>query len=89
MSTDTYTRHIRDAARDLLREEHLDHADQCFAQQRLEAGIGHLNDVMTQALKVINKTKRLASTVNKKHWSPLLESEDGESSYGRIILALC
>ena len=76
MPTDSHTRHIRDAVRDLLREEHLDHADQCFAQQRWEAGIGHLNDVMTQAQGVINKVKRLASTVNKKHWSPLLESED-------------
>ena len=76
MSADTHTRHIRDAVRDLLREEHLDHADQCFAQQRWEAGIGHLNDVMIQAQKVINKSKALASKVNKRHWSPLLELED-------------
>ena len=76
MPTDSHTRHIRDAVRDLLREEHLDHADQCFAQQRWEAGKGYLNDVMTQAQGVINKVKRLASTVNKKHWSPLLESDD-------------
>ena len=89
MNADTHTRPIRDAVRDLLREEHLDHADQCFAQQRWEAGIGHLNDVMTQAQKVINKTKRLASTVNKRHWSPLLENEDDKSSYGRVILAHC
>jgi len=76
MSTDTHTRHIRDAVRDLLREEHLDHAEQCFAQHRWEAGIGHLNDVMIQAQKVINKSKALASKVNKRHWSPLLELED-------------
>ena len=41
MTTDSHTRHVRDAVRDLLREDHLDHADQCFAQQRWEAGIGH------------------------------------------------
>ena len=76
MTTDSHTRHVRDAVRDLLREEHLDHADQCFAQQRWEAGIGHLNDVMVQAQRVINKTRRLASTVNKRHWSPLLQCDD-------------
>ena len=40
MTTDSHTRHVRDAVRDLLREDHLDHANQCFAQQRWEAGIG-------------------------------------------------
>ena len=87
MTTDIHTRHVRDAVRDLLCEDHLDHADQCFAQQRWEAGIGHLNDVMVQAQKVINKTKKLASSVNKRHWSPLLQCDDVESSYGRVILA--
>ena len=77
MPTDSHTRHVRDAVRDLLREDHLDHADQCFAQQRWEAGIGHLNDVMVQAQKVINKTKKLASSVNKRHWSLLLQCDDG------------
>ncbi len=77
MTTDIHTRHVRDAVRDLLCEDHLDHADQCFAQQRWEAGIGHLNDVMVQAQKVINKTKKLASSVNKRHWSPLLHCDDG------------
>ena len=76
MTADSHTRHVRDAVRDLLREDHLDHADQFFAQQRWEAGIGHLNDVMVQAQKVINKTKRLALSVNKRHWSPLLQSDD-------------
>ena len=89
MTTDSHTRHVRDAVRDLLCEDHLDHADQCFAQQRWEAGIGHLNDVMVQAQKVINKTKKLASSVNKRHWSPLLQCDDVESSYGRVILAHC
>ena len=89
MTTDIHTRHVRDAVRDLLCEDHLDHADQCFAQQRWEAGIGHLNDVMVQAQKVINKTKKLASSVNKRHWSPLLQCDDVESSYGRVILAHC
>ena len=77
MTTDIHTRHVRDAVRDLLCEDHLDHADQCFAQQRWEAGIGHLNDVMVQAQKVINKTKKLASSVNKRHLSPLLQCDDG------------
>ena len=76
MTADSHTRHVRDAVRDLLREDHLDHADQCFDQQRLEAGIGHLNDVVVQAQKVINKTKKLASSVNKRHWSPLLQRDD-------------
>jgi len=76
MSAELYTRHVRDAVRDLVREEHLDHADQCFAQQRWEAGIGHLNDVMVQAQRVINKTRRLASTVNKRHCSLLLQHDD-------------
>ena len=89
MTTDIHTRHVRDAVRDLLCEDHLDHADQCFAQQRREAGVGHLNDVMVQAQKVINKTKKLASSVNKRHWSPLLQCDDVESSYGRVILAHC
>ena len=77
MTTDIHTRHVRDAVRDLLCEDQLDHADQCFAQQRWEAGIGHLNDVMVQAQKVINKTKKLASSVNKRHWSSLLQCDDG------------
>ena len=77
MTTDSHTRHVRDAVRDLLREDHLDHANQCFAQQRWEAGIGHLNDVMVQAQKVINKTKKLSSSVNKRHWSSLLQCDDG------------
>ena len=89
MSADLYTRHVRDAVRDLLHEDHLDHADQCFARQRWEAGIGHLNDVMVQAQRVINKTKRMASTVFKRHWSPLLNLMTIESSYGRIIYAHC
>ena len=76
MTADSHTRHVRDAVRDLLREDHLDHVDQCFAQQRWEAGIGHLNDVMVQAQRVINKTTRLASSVNKKHWSPLQLYDD-------------
>ena len=76
MTADTHTRHIRDAVRDLLREKHLDHAEQCFAHHRWEAGIGHLNDVMIQAQKVINKSKALASAVNKRHWSPLLQRDD-------------
>ena len=76
MTTDSHTRHVRVPVRDLLREDHLDHVDQCFAQQRWEAGLGHLNDVMLQAQKVINKAKRAASTVNKRHWSPLLQGDD-------------
>jgi hypothetical protein len=76
MSADLSTHHVRDAVRDLLREDHLDHADQCFAQQRWEAGIVHLNDVLVQAQRVINKTRRLASIVNKRYWSPLLQHDD-------------
>ena len=75
MASEKHTRHIRDAVRDLLREQHLDHAEQCFAEHRWEAGIGHLNDVMGQAQKVIRKAQSLASKVNKRHWSPLLEIE--------------
>ena len=76
MTTDSHTRHVRDAVRDLLREDHLDHADQCFAQQKWEAGIGHLNDVVVQAQRVINKATRAASRVNKRHWSPLLQRDN-------------